>query len=230
MSDMNEEMFDAMIKVAGREVMRREMDAMPSEDDIDVTFTSGFERKMKRLIKRKRYELSSIPVKMLRYAAVFVAIISVSFTSAFALVPPFRELVVKATIEWTGVSANFTFTESYESLSDGIRPGYIPEGFVEVNYWEGYTIIDITYADDTSREFYYSRGGIGSGSILSIDSEHSDYYKDIINGMEAHIFVSNEEGYPSYIIFNDNTFSYSVNGYISIEELLLIAESVPFEK
>jgi hypothetical protein len=224
MDKKKEEMFDAMIKIAGREVLRQDLEAMPSEGDIDVTFTPGFERKMKTLIKRRRRKARSLPAKILRFAVVCIAILSLTFTSAFAFVPPFRERAVKTVIEWTGISAGFTFAES-----DGIRPGYIPDGFVEVDFWEAYNSIYITYANHLASEIYFSKAMI-NGLKISIDSEHSTYHIDVINGLEAHIFTSNAEGYPSYVLFNDDTHAYLVYGFISVEELIRIAESIPIEK
>ena len=223
MDRQKEEMFDAMIRIAGSEAMRRDAEAMPPEDDIDVTFSPKFERKMNKLLKRHQRKIRSLPTKILRVATAGIAIIALTFTSAFALMPPFRERVVKAVVEWTGISAGFTFAES-----DGIRPGYIPDGFEEVDCWESDMSIEITYLNGQLNEICYWRKMV-DGRKLSVDSEHSDYRVEMVNGFELHIFTSNTEGYPSYVLLNDNAYAYFLSGDVPVGELILMAESLPIE-
>lgn len=229
MDKQREELFDAMIRIAGREAMRRDAGELPSEESLDAAFSPKFENRMNALMSRTRRKPRRRLVEALRVAAACVAIVAMTFTSAFALVPPFRESVIKAVVKVTGITADFTFIKETQAPSDGIRPGYLPEGFSEVDCWANEDSIEITYANKVFDEIYYWRKP-AIGRTLSIDSEHSDYSTATINGLSAHIFTSNTEGYPSYVIWNDETYSYSVDGYAPIDELIRIAESIPVKK
>jgi hypothetical protein len=226
MADRNEEMFDAMIRIAGREAMRRDIETFPDEDDIDVHFSPRFERKMKKLIRRGKRKSHKNSKQALRVAMVSIVMIMLTLISAFAFIPQFRETVVKVMIDWTGVSAGFTFPSDGDMISDGIRPAYIPEGFVEADFWENERSVEITYVNATLNEIYYWRVLAEEGTKLTVDSEHSDYTIKRINGLEAHIFTSNTEGYPSYVLLNDDSYAHLFFGDIFVEELTRMAESI----
>lgn len=225
MNSQQEELFDAMIKIAGSEAMQEDIDAMPPESEIDVTFTPGFERKMRRLIRQHRRSARSVPMKLLRFAAACIALLALTFTSAFALIPAFRERVITELVRMNGKSAEFSYGNT-----DGIRPAYVPEGFTEVVFWDdGDTMVDICYINENEVEILFSKV-LADGLSIVVDSEHSDYSQCVINGYEAHIFTSNTEGYPSYIIFFDGTYTYTFSGIIPIDELISMAESTPAKK
>jgi hypothetical protein len=228
MSRQNEEMFDAMIRIAGREAMRQDAESFPPEDELEITFTSKFDRRMKRLTEKYHRKSNRYFTKFMRFATACIAVATLLFTSAFAFVPSFRESVIKTVVEWTGISARFTFNDKEDTSnnSDGIRPTYIPEGFTEVDYWEGKATIEIIYANVDGKEISYWRGS-AEGAKVSLDSEHGVYSKRIIRGFDAHVLTSNSEDYPSYIVFNDVLHAYTLSGYIAVEELVRIAETIP---
>ena len=224
MNKQNEELFEAMIRIAGREAMDKEVEEYPSEDSIDVSFSPAFERKMRRLIRQSRRRGRLTPIKALHYAAIVISLSAIMFSSAFAFIPKFRFFVANVLVEWTGVSADLTYPES-----DGIRPAYIPDGFIEVDYWEEDGWVEVKYQNSDGTQLTYSRIQ-SDGLLISIDSEHSDNSKISINGCSALVFQSNKSGYPSHIIVYDGIYSYRVSSEIPIEELTKMAESLSQKK
>lgn len=112
------------------------------------------------------------------------------------------------------------------------RPTWLPEGYEETKVWETSGLHEITYQDKKGHTFYFTYMLLGSSSEVKIDNEHSDHSEVKINGHDAQLFETNTEGKPSFLIWmdEDETTSFILEGDISGEDMIQVAESISMEQ
>lgn len=228
-NNIKDDMLDAMIKIAGREVIRREAEALPNENEIEYNFSPKFESKIKKLMtKTNRRGKGRVALHVWRVAVICIVSVSVLLVGAFAFSPEFRAECLNLLIKWTQNSADFSFSgeQAEPSLTEYPKPTYLPEGFKETSSHIGKSIQEWFYENDKGAKIQYTKMPMDDGGEMSIDSEHSDYSKIKINGHDAHFFESNTAGYYSYVVFDDGVYSYQILGEIPASDLILIAESI----
>ena len=110
------------------------------------------------------------------------------------------------------------------------RPTWLPEGYEEVDVWDTMSIHEITYQNEYGEKIYFEYS-IPSGA-LTIDNEHSDYSEIEINGCKAHLFASNTEGKPSFLLWmnKEETAFFMLQGEAPPEDLIRMAESISVEQ
>ena len=86
----------------------------------------------------------------------------------------------------------------------------------------------VRYENSYSMTIYFTYTLVGQGGRFSNDNEHSDYYQITIGDSDADLFVSNEEGKSSYLIWVDEDLgvAYKLSSEVDQEELIAMAESV----
>ena len=92
------------------------------------------------------------------------------------------------------------------------------------------SIHEITYQNEYGEKIYFEYS-IPSGA-LTIDNEHSDYSEIEINGCKAHLFASNTEGKPSFLLWTDEKEKvfFMLEGEAPPEDLIRMAESISVEQ
>ena len=222
-----EELFDVMIRIAGRHVMEQEVAAYRSADTSDVTFSPEFERKMQRLIRgigRKERNL-----RRLRTAFLVAALAALLVGTAMA-VPAVRERIINTWIEWTGRSADFHYsgaafyTPQEQTAELYAAPVYLPEGYREIERWDSFGMYSVLYQDGEENSIDYSRA-VGD-TLVSLDSEHSDYEETELNGAPLHVFRSTDPEYPSHVVMEYGGEVFTLTGYPPAEELIRMLESL----
>lgn len=182
----------------------------------------GFARRQARPVWKKA--LQTAASILLCFAVLFGAIMAVS--------PSARAWVVDRVIYWMEDFTRFRFyAEEAQGLSANWRPAYIPEGFEEtaVNWKENVNYLKITYEDSGGYYFMITAIPAEQNFSFNVDNEHSDYHEIEVNGQPASLFVSDTEGYPSYLIWisADQSTAFQLSANMTTEEMLRIAENIP---
>ncbi|MGM9591489.1 MAG: DUF4367 domain-containing protein [Oscillospiraceae bacterium] len=110
-----------------------EFAGVPSEEDIEYSFSEGFEQKAKKLIKKSgtaAWHCVNTTAKKLLIAAIITALL---VSSAMAI-PPVREELLKFFAHNTGVNYYFTVDEDAiknapKELEIVYSPSYVPDGY-----------------------------------------------------------------------------------------------------
>ena len=157
---------------------------------------------------------------MLCFAVLFGAIMAVS--------PSARAWVVERVVYWTESFTKFSFTaEEGQGLSADWRPSYIPEGFEETgaNWNDTSNTLRLTYEDADGETINMICRPARQGMEFSVDNEHSDHQSLEINGYPADLFISNTEGFPSYLLWSSEDGETALMLISSIEpgEMVAIA-------
>ena len=110
------------------------------------------------------------------------------------------------------------------------RPTWLPEGYEEVEVWDVGVVCVTTYRNEEGEEIYFEYSA--PSGALTIDNEHSDYSEIEINGCKAHLFASNTEGKPSFLLWmnKEETAFFMLEGAAPPEDLIRMAESISVEQ
>lgn len=142
------------------------------------------------------------------------------------------EKVVSVLFFWHDEYADFTFTgeQPWGNADDVWKPAYLPEGYEEVESrdLEGAVRHSIFYENASGGTLDFDYVSVEQGCQFNLDNEHSDYRRLTLNGQPAHLFDTNTEGRPSFLVwFNESgSIAYRLIGEMPGEELVKVAESV----
>ena len=204
---------------------------LPSNEELSyITFTKEFEEKMEKLIERERkFYFYWINTASKRVAIVILAII-ISLTSITFSVKAIREPVIRFVVETFQKFSNVIFTNDKSEdnilLDDNftleiVKPNYIPDGYIlesEYNDIMGYQAM---YVNNDSSIMYMQL--VNDESVVQANTENVTYENIIINGLDA---ISYYNKGVNTIILSTNKYVYTVEGSISKDILIKIAESI----
>lgn len=153
-------------------------------------------------------------IKVMLIAATLSALLLTAF-----VIPSSREFI----IDNFDIFSRYKLTESNNNAVNGeITVGYIPEGFKLTN--------EMFFSRAIVNEYTDSIGGIftitKSSSSIELDSNTEDVKTEIIviNNKTYHYCLGKNN--IGNIIWNANDYVYQINGTLSKDELLKIAETV----
>lgn len=180
-------------------------------------YTEKHEKWLKILFNKMRdneyHSFTTKTVKLILIAAVLSAFILTAFA-----IPSSREFI----IENFDVFSTYKITEhNNNSVNDEIIVGYIPEGF------ELYNIQTSTKGviyDYTNTKDYITVSKFSSSIKIEFDTE-TGCVENIENNGQGYVFYVDKNNY-NYLVWNEYDYVYQINGLISKDELLKIAETV----
>lgn len=192
------------------------VDSFP--DDIpNHKFSKKHEEKMKEIFELdtdvQKQKLSKKMIKILLIAAIVLGLA----TTVFAI-PASREFIIQKFSNHS--EYNVLDTENAEEV-ESLKLNYIPEGFVKTEEYnsENYFIAVYDNLDE-----YFSVKKYTIDTNVNYDTEKSNYEIIKINGIDA-VFYKSDNNLGG-IIFNNSKYLFVVNGNISKEELVKIAQNV----
>lgn len=221
---------DALIAMVVTEAEARELEKMPSIEEMDDAFqpSEQFLKKMEKLVKkadakRKHKKIRHGVKKVLIAAAVTMSIFSCMLLPVQAV----REAVVDTLIEWQDKFMTIVFsTEDMTSYTpESITVGYIPDGF---------SLVEPVVRDSSTYYANYSNPDgewlvlhsltIDGTRHISLDNEYAAYYSLQFQSHEAIWGVMKD--YSNTLIWDDYGLSFKISGSIDISEIIKIAESI----
>lgn len=216
--------FEALLedaaKTAEEELLKEQL---PSDDEI--VFSAAHEAKMQKLFRKARIEkkLKAARKIAFRAACIIVAFLTVS---AFAVLSVEALRIKVLNFLFDDESPYSVYRLNSEGYSDDVIDiSYVPEGF-KVSEKEIYERTYLILFTNNNDEYFNVtiRTQLNSNSI---DSEKSYSEEIIINGRKA-LYTENEN--VRTILFEDERYSYTIFGNISLKELQKIAKNVKTKK
>ncbi len=184
----------------------------------EAEYTKNHDKWLKNLLNKMRdnkyHTFTTKTIKVLLVAAVLCALLLTAF-----VVPSSRKYI----IDNFDVFSRYKITENNKNSVNGeITVGYIPDGFDLDNKKVSSKIITYNYSNS-------ARGIITITKFSSImevyfDNETGTIESIIVNGTEYSYYV--DENNHRYLVWNVNDYIYQIDGTISKEELLKVAETV----
>lgn len=217
---------DEMIARAAFEIEQSILDSLPDPSECDHVFSKSFEKKMKKLIRRTKYQGA---YEFMRRAACFFIAVLLSVCTFLA----FNTNARAAFVDW--VKEQFEDVYHYffvgESLADKEKTyylGWLPEGYVEDGCFQGENGETTMYISESGQviRFTYLYGSENQ-SLFSGD-EYAEIKSVNIDGLQADIYLVSEKDKSSAITWK--VPSYNVLFYVSAclpeEDLINVAQSL----
>lgn len=223
-------MANEILKEALIAAIDKELESIPSNLADYHSFSSGFEKKMKQLIKKAKIKYISINRFRIRRsiaAASLILIILTASMSVEAVRMPIIRLTEKIYTEFSEIIfENEDNIEVPEKIEEVYVPSYIPEGYTlkeEVNDMRSMHFF--FYTNEEGQELSVEQ--LVLGVHMAVDTEGITTEEITINGLSGIIYT--KRGLTS-IIVNDNRYVHFVSGYEDREELIKVVESLHVRK
>lgn len=216
--------------------------ALSAYDNIPLPYSTRYLRWEKKLLsnpfsfarreKRPRWK------KVLRTAVIAAAVTALLFGGALAVSPTFRAWVVQwiTHVEITDTTHQFENPNAgevgytAETLPDDVRPGFIPDGYEEVQVVEFAGYVFLTYEDELENKLFFSYQIIDESRIMSTDSEYHETYETQRNGMRVYVAQSIQpEQNANHLIWVNESMNvvFRIDAVVDIDTLFAIMDSVP---
>ena len=240
-----DDLFDAILTTAFTEYWNRELEKMPSDEELKKMYPvpkKGL-RLAKKLEKRRKYGKSPALVYLQRASVIVLVVIAAVF-ALLTTSPTIRAAIGNSFTAWFNDHVVIDFTEdpvapvsekSTDTTADSeteadpatvesLKIGYIPDGFELVSSEE---------REDTRKYMYMAESGnyvmIEITNLhkfsVAVDTELSNYEEIIINGNKAYYIYNSDED-MSYMIIKKDNCVISITGFISKDVIVSIANSI----
>ncbi|MDR3277222.1 MAG: DUF4367 domain-containing protein [Oscillospiraceae bacterium] len=225
---MNHKYTDSLFEAALRQAVidnhEAELAAIPPDSEIDAlyTFSARHETRMRRLFarERRRVRLHSLR-RMVGRAAVCLLLAA----AVAAAIPSVRAAVMEVIAEWTSQYAKFTPGDAdSESGEKHWALSRIPDGYEEINRTDMMNMLYLDYEDGNGG--YLSFIAIPSSGSMLVNNERIRYSQRLIDGTVYHIFEAETDAEVNRVVWDNDGYRFSLDAFLSVEELLEIAESV----
>lgn len=223
---------DALIAMVVTEAEARELEKMPSVEEMDDAFqpSEQFLKKMEKLVKKADSKRKHKKIRHGIKKALIVAATAMSIFFCMLLpVQAVRESVVDTLIEWQDKFMTIIFsTEGATTYTpESITVGYIPDGFSplepEVREEDRYYVYYTTPAD----QWFLIRSSLIENSQSSfLDNEYTTYYSLKFQSHEAIWGILKDDS--NILVWADSGLSFQISGNLDLSELIKIAESIDF--
>ncbi len=192
---------------------------IPAPEDLpEPNYSKRHIRRMNALMDKMRgnvyHHFTTRAIKVMLVAAVLFALLLTAF-----VVPSSREFI----IDKFDIASRYQMTtQSINSVSGEIKVGYIPEGYELENKEEYDKCLFYNYISTTSLSFTISK--YPSSMEIDFDTENSNAINIMINNI-TYTYYESLSGNRS-IMWQKNDYIYQIDGQISKDEMLKIAETV----
>lgn len=237
---------DALFSLLMEDVMLREgkrLEALNRTllEDPSAAVPESLDQKCRAAIARwasgeRRRSALRLTGKALRAAAVLAAILSVLFTSAFALSEDFRNIALSVVVRTT---QRFAQVDIKGHTGESSRPpsfpyfentalGWLPDGYIATREDYDHSV----RFEDSNGQFFDISVSPGSGSMTLYTLEDADVVEDITINGEPALYVVNEKMDAIDILITDltNDLYIYVSGTYGVTEKVIrkIAENIQY--
>lgn len=229
-NELNESVFDAVLQKAFCDYDDELMNSYPDCETLSRMYLLPKKEKrfFDRMAKEKQYGKPIVSVYLTRAAVIFLCLVTLA-VAAVMTNPTVRAAVKNVVVEWFDKYSLFTFvrTESadFERI-DGVKIGYIPDGYALVNTDSSPgDITYVYYSAENDEDFLTVDVFENETSDLFLDGERSKYTETRINGREAWSIYDDANGGGSLILVGSK-ISVCISANLPESEIVKIAESV----
>ncbi len=228
---MTDQTWDAMLRAALLDAALQDTDALMRESQAEQPPSPGHQARMGKLLQVPGRPRGGFRPWWLRFAACLVLALALGLGGTMTLNADARDWVVRLFSQRFADHSAFSFQSDGYSASEPplYRPAYLPEGYTEceagpddVPHWAFYE-----NGQDQHISFSYLAGN--AAGTVAVDNEHSvETVTTIGDGCQAHLLETTDPHYPSFLIWMDEEkgAAFVLDGFVSPEELIKIAESV----
>lgn len=197
--------------------------------------SESFERRMAQLLKHpvryaRKHRRAARPMwqKVLTKVGAAVLILTISAGGVIFAVPSARAWAYNVVVQWLEEYVGFHFSGE-EIITDNVwRPVSAEVEYIILSAqdWDGRG--NVTIQVQGGIIIYFDYRPVADYNQFNVDREHTTYHDAMVNGNEAHLFLSEVKDKNSYLVWineEENT-AFMLEGYADEQTLIAIAEDV----
>lgn len=228
-NDINEKLFDSVLKIAAEEALEQEMEEMVSCEKLNNEYepSPNLDRKIKRIILRYRYK-GKLFVWGKAFGKIAIAMTIMILISGTVLlsVKATRNYIFNAVIRWQEDHFSMQHEDNESNYKfEALKPAYVPIGFSEVSKEIIGDIIIIIYQNENNQVIKLKQSPSQASHILA-DSEYKEYEEIVINEEKAYVFNAIEENDDNKVIWEYKGNIFTISSELASTELIMMGESI----
>lgn len=219
-------MTEEMLRQAAGELACAMDRSLPEPGECSHRFSAGFERKMKRLLRRADHPGV---YRGLRAAASILLVISIGVASLLALSPEARAAVLGWVRREYGSFFEYHF-EGESEISGEVRycPQWVPEGYELESAQEIVGGERYIYSNKNGQSMLFSYMSASESSKLYAEGAEYNQFDVEINGNHGEVFTSDNSEESNLIVWTDSETGslLYLNAFLDKDSLVTFAENV----
>ncbi|MDW2797275.1 DUF4367 domain-containing protein [Clostridium boliviensis] len=226
----NKELFDSLLKAAISDALRDEMDALPSNKELNEEFPTSVEldKRIEKLISKHKMKskIRSFIKSNHKTAACFIVIIVLSSATLLS-VEATRNVILNAFVNQFGKYTQIQYEDSKddEQQMDIFRPSYLPEGYKKISEELYGNSALLVYSDESETEIVLKQRKAEDGTAL-IDNENTNYTEVDISGNTAYLFKTVKDDNYNVLLWKSRDVVFELTSKINSDELIRIGRSM----
>jgi len=227
---LNDPTFEALFRQAIIDDYIAEVDSIPTNEELAKThpLSPAFERKMQRLLTHdRRKEAFMAAGKLAWRVAVVLIVAAIVLFGALLSNSEVRAAVQNVIVQWYDQFTAFEFKG--DATNDDIGhwyPAYLPDGYVEDMTIDLGNMVRIVFMDDSGDDIRFTYSPENAGISIFVDNENHLIEEFFLDGHTAFMATALDENFDNGVIINTDDYVIDIWGKISIDELIMIAESI----
>ncbi len=228
--DRNKELFDSLLKAAISDALRDEMDALPSNKELNEKYPTSAEldKRIKKLISEQKIKskIRHFVKSNRKIAACFMVIIVLSSATLLS-VEATRNVILNTFVNQFG---KYTQIQFQDSSADGqqmdiFRPAYLPEGYKKISEEIYGNSALLVYSNESDTEIVLKQRKAEEGTSL-IDNENTNYTEVDISGNTAYLFKAVKDDNYNVLLWKSHDVVFELTSKVNSDELIRIGNSL----
>ena len=228
--DRNKELFDSLLKAAISDALRDEMDALPSNKELNEKFPTSakLEQRMKKLISEQKIKskIRHFVKSNRKIAACFIVILVLSSATLLS-VEATRNVILNTFVNQFG---KYTQIQFQDSSADGqqmdiFRPAYLPEGYKKISEEIYGNSALLVYSNESDTEIVLKQRKAEEGTSL-IDNENTNYTEVDISGNTAYLFKAVKDDNYNVLLWKSHDVVFELTSKVNSDELIRMGNSL----
>jgi len=242
----NEEIFDAILKIAAKEAFNDEMTELFEELDEmeDVPPSDILDKKIRDMISKEKkvHRRKKFFGSFMKVAAIFLAVVGLGSIGLMS-VEASRNFIINLLIEIRGdyvlielghdgivPGEGQNVGQEVSGSADGLEVlgivfGYVPDGFEVVSYQEMSARSIVVFSDGVGGQIIVNRNIFQSTTAI-VDTEFREFTTiHLDNGLEAFLFVATDDNFTNIVIWQQGSDAISISSTAEVNDMLRMAEN-----
>jgi len=228
--DRNKELFDSLLKAAISDALKDEMDALPSNKELNEKFptSENLDKRIKKLIfeHKIKFKIRYFVKSNRKIAACFMVIIVLSSATLLS-VEATRNVILNTFVNQFGKYTQIQFHDSSAGgqQMDIFRPAYLPEGYKKVSEELYGNSALLVYSNESDTEIVFKQRKAEEGTAL-VDNENTNYTEVDISGNTAYLFKAVKDDNYNVLLWKSHDVVFELTSNVNSDELIRMGKSL----
>lgn len=225
---MNDRQLDLRIKNAMEKNTEEEIRALEEQ------WTSGHDRAFAPSTETDRKILAAIQRSRkknpLKKAAAVLLMAGIGLGSLFAFHGDALAQIQSYVEAWFSDHTAIYFTQKEKIEKKDWEITYVPKGYKKKETRDLTNMMDVVYENKEGEQLYFDYASKEGAYTIGQDNEHGSIRKLRIGENEAILYESQDASFMNTLILDTEDYVFTLDGYLSADELIKMAESIREKK